>query len=118
MFAFACFYGGDERFYSRFVLPAVHRLVDPEAAHNLAVWAAKHRLFPKERGIKGSMTTDMDLVSIFIILSDANVVQSALAGCNLCRDARELDVAAKSVERAKLFTERKLISRRPTMCRR
>ena len=37
---------------------------DPERAHSWAVWAARNRLFPKERHLKSSGMADMDLVSM------------------------------------------------------
>ena len=58
-------YGGDEKFYSRVVMPTLHRVTgaDPERAHKWAVWAARNRLFPRERHLKSSGMADMDLVS-------------------------------------------------------
>lgn len=62
-FGFMCAYGGDERFYSKVVMPMLHRVnADPERAHTWAVWAARNRLFPKERHLKSSGMADMDLV--------------------------------------------------------
>ena len=37
---------------------------DPERAHSWALWAARNRLFPKERHLKSSGMADMDLVSM------------------------------------------------------
>lgn len=41
-----CAYKGDERFYSKMLMPAM-RLLDAETAHWLAVKAAKYRLVPR-----------------------------------------------------------------------
>ncbi len=41
-----CALNGDDRFYSRVAMPLVH-LMDPEQAHRAAVWAAKHRILPR-----------------------------------------------------------------------
>ena len=59
-------YGGDEKFYSRVVMPTLHTVTgaDPERAHSWAVWAARNRLFPRERHLKSSGMADMDLVSV------------------------------------------------------
>ena len=60
---FVCAWGGDEKFYSKVLMPTLHRVSgDPERAHSWAVWAARNRLFPKERHLKSSGVADMDLV--------------------------------------------------------
>ncbi|XP_019871041.2 dihydroorotate dehydrogenase (quinone), mitochondrial [Aethina tumida] len=40
------FYRNEDGFYKNVVMPAVH-LLDPEKAHNLAIFCSKHRLLPK-----------------------------------------------------------------------
>ncbi len=40
-----CFYRGDERFFANVLMPTVHKAVDAEQAHKLALWAFKKRLF-------------------------------------------------------------------------
>ena len=46
-------------------MPTLHLVTgaDPERAHSWAVWAARNRLFPRERHLKSSGMADMDLVS-------------------------------------------------------
>ncbi|KAI1306478.1 Dihydroorotate dehydrogenase (quinone), mitochondrial [Halotydeus destructor] len=41
------FYRGDEKFFSNYLMPTVHRLVDAETAHVVAVKLAKHNLLPR-----------------------------------------------------------------------
>lgn len=43
-------FSGNEKFYSNVLMPTVHRLVDPETAHNLAVWTANRGLVPRCAG--------------------------------------------------------------------
>lgn len=42
------YYRGEESFYQNIVMPLVH-LLDPEQAHNMAVYVSKYRLVPKSR---------------------------------------------------------------------
>ncbi|KAF5270067.1 hypothetical protein FQA39_LY08479 [Lamprigera yunnana] len=44
--AFVSIYKGNERFYKDVVMPLVHQL-DPEKAHELAIFIAKYKLIPK-----------------------------------------------------------------------
>lgn len=39
-------YRGNDKFYRDFVMPLIHQL-DPERAHELAIFASKYRLIPK-----------------------------------------------------------------------
>lgn len=41
-----CFYKNNDAFYKNYIMPTV-RLLDPETSHNFAIFASKHRLFPK-----------------------------------------------------------------------
>ncbi|XP_052818852.1 dihydroorotate dehydrogenase (quinone), mitochondrial-like isoform X2 [Mya arenaria] len=41
-------YNGNERFYRDYIMPCVMRCLDPESAHNLAIFIAKHKLVPKQ----------------------------------------------------------------------
>ena len=45
---------GNEQFYSNYAMPTLHRLIDGEAAHNLAIKLAKHGLVPKAKQIKNA----------------------------------------------------------------
>ncbi|KAK4887520.1 hypothetical protein RN001_003791 [Aquatica leii] len=45
-FAVVSVYKGNERFYKEVIMPLVHRL-DPERAHELAIFMAKYRFVPK-----------------------------------------------------------------------
>ncbi|KAF5308294.1 hypothetical protein FQR65_LT06287 [Abscondita terminalis] len=45
-FAAVSIYKGSDRFYKDIIMPVVHKL-DPERAHEFAVFMAKHRLIPK-----------------------------------------------------------------------
>ncbi|KAF4520462.1 hypothetical protein B566_EDAN004713 [Ephemera danica] len=47
-FAAINIYHGNEDFYDNIAIPLIHKL-DPEWSHNLAVFACKHRLFPKSK---------------------------------------------------------------------
>ncbi|KAB0799942.1 hypothetical protein PPYR_07822 [Photinus pyralis] len=46
VFAFVNIYKGNEKFYKQVVMPLMHCL-DPERAHQLAIFIAKHHLMPK-----------------------------------------------------------------------
>ena len=50
MFGVVCLAKGNERFYSSVVMPSLHRAVEAERAHRMAVWAFKHNLFRGGRG--------------------------------------------------------------------
>ncbi|CAG9769550.1 unnamed protein product [Ceutorhynchus assimilis] len=43
-----CIYKGDETYYRKFLMPFV-RVLNPETAHNLAVFASEYRLIPKSQ---------------------------------------------------------------------
>lgn len=43
-FGAICAYRGDERFYSKFLMPAIANLVDPEFAHDACIFLTKHKL--------------------------------------------------------------------------
>ena len=42
-----CYFNGNEKFYSQFLMPIVHRTIDAESAHRLAIKVAKYDLVPK-----------------------------------------------------------------------
>lgn len=42
-----CYFNGNEKFYSQFLMPFVHRTIDAESAHRLAIKVAKYGLVPK-----------------------------------------------------------------------
>nr|CAG4651945.1 EOG090X08P9 [Triops cancriformis] len=48
VFASVCTIKGNEKFYSNILMPLVHKCLDPEQAHNAAVWTSKNRLFRPE----------------------------------------------------------------------
>lgn len=41
-------YNANEKFYNDYVMPVTHRLLDPEQAHQLAVFTMRHRLIRKQ----------------------------------------------------------------------
>ncbi|KAJ8918905.1 hypothetical protein NQ315_016807 [Exocentrus adspersus] len=47
-FSIISLYKGDEKFYRNYIMPVIH-LLEPEKAHNLAVFASRYRLIPKSR---------------------------------------------------------------------
>lgn len=99
VFTFACVYGGEETFYSRVVMPVAHKIVEPENAHNLVVWAAKHRLLPCEKNLKGSRVTDVDLSTHAFGLTFSNPVGMAAGFDKHCEAVRGLqDVGFGFVE--------------------
>ncbi|XP_046387501.1 dihydroorotate dehydrogenase (quinone), mitochondrial [Ischnura elegans] len=46
-------YKENEQFYRNVIMPAVRKL-DPETSHNIAIMAAKYRIFPKTKFVDGS----------------------------------------------------------------
>jgi len=86
-------YGGDEKFYSRVVMPTLHRVTgaDPERAHSWAVWAARNRLFPKERHLKGSGMAHMDLSTTAFGVTFANPVGMAAGFDKHCEAVRGME---------------------------
>jgi hypothetical protein len=45
---------GNEQFYSNYAMPTLHKLIDGEDAHNLAIKLAKYGLVPKAKLIKNA----------------------------------------------------------------
>jgi len=85
-------YGGDERFYSRVVMPTLHRVsADPERAHSWAVWAARNRLFPRERSLKSSAMADMDLSTTAFGVKFPNPVGMAAGFDKHCEAVRGME---------------------------
>ena len=46
-FAAASLYQGNESFYNKWLMPAVHRVIDAETAHRMAVQLAKYGVVPR-----------------------------------------------------------------------
>lgn len=44
-------YKGNEKFYDNFLMPTIHKFLSPELSHQLAIFACKHKLFPKQSNI-------------------------------------------------------------------
>ena len=47
-------YSGNEKFYSNYAMPLIHKVTDGEDAHNLAVKMAKYGLVHKSKEIKNA----------------------------------------------------------------
>lgn len=47
MFTAISLYSGDSKFYSNIAMPLLHKIMDPETAHRLAVTTAKYGIVPK-----------------------------------------------------------------------
>lgn len=47
MFGGFLFYRNDERFFSNFAMPLTRLLFDAETAHEIAIFACKHKILPK-----------------------------------------------------------------------
>lgn len=45
-------YDGNEVVYNRFIMPIIHKTMDGENAHNLAIIMAKHGFLPKNKEIR------------------------------------------------------------------
>lgn len=52
-------YQGDERFYKSLLMPVLHRLLDAESAHELAISLAKYGLVPRGKEMQ---TADASLL--------------------------------------------------------
>ncbi len=61
IFGGICFYKGDDRFYSRLLMPVVHGLLDGEQAHQLALSAARFKLLQPGQGPKKTLLGDEEL---------------------------------------------------------
>lgn len=57
-FASINIYKGNEKFYDNYLMPAIQMVVPPEAAHILAVFACKHKLFPESKINPTTLSTD------------------------------------------------------------
>lgn len=49
LFSGHALYAGNPKFYAEVAMPAIHRLVSAETAHNLAIYCAKHGFYPRSR---------------------------------------------------------------------
>lgn len=82
-FGAICWFNQNERFHEQVLMPVVHRLVDPETAHDYAVWALSKRIVPADRS-----ETPESLRSTHFGLTFKNPVGIA-AGFD--KDARAID---------------------------
>ena len=48
-FGAICWFNQNEKFHEQVLMPVVHRLVDPETAHDYAIWALSKRIVPSDR---------------------------------------------------------------------
>jgi len=49
LFAGSQVYKGNEKFYKEYLMPCLSRCLEPETAHNLAIFVAKNNLVPKQK---------------------------------------------------------------------
>ena len=67
-FCSICIYKGDEKFYSKFLMPVLHRCVDGETAHNLSVFVAQMNLLPAanmKKSFETNLVSEEPLVTVF-----------------------------------------------------
>ena len=66
-------YNGNPSFYRDLLMPAVHRLVDPEMAHIMAVKLAKYQVVPKVR----DLTTTPEQAKLLVSVNWTHNIQSS-----------------------------------------
>lgn len=72
-------YQSNEKFYSQLLMPAIHRCLDAESAHRMAIRLAKHKLVPRSGELTPEQNKLLVSADLWIIFSDENMIMITVA---------------------------------------